>query len=178
MQKVISDVVAILQQESAVTAYELSIAELLSLLQARLEPAARKAEVRLDCSGNVPAIVSIRHANIILLIATNILQNALQATPPNGRVGARVYQSGSNISFEFFDTASGLPPSVQEHLFTPCRSTKSGGTGLGLAISKQLAAHLGADLLLKETGKSGTVFQLNVPEHVFIDADSLTPSGI
>ena len=178
MQKVITDVVSILQQESTVTAYELSIDELLSILSARLEPAARKAEVHLDLTSGARATLSNRHANIVILIATNILQNAIQATPSGGRVGARVSPADAGITFEFFDTAGGLPPSVQEHLFTPCRSTKSGGTGLGLAISKQLATHLGADLTVKQTGPSGTIFQLTVPESVFIEAIELAPSGI
>jgi len=72
----------------------------------------------------------------------------------------------SQVLFEMRDTGPGLPQHILSTLFTPSRSTKSGGTGLGLAISKQLANHIGAELVLKETSQSGTIFQLRVPERV------------
>jgi len=77
------------------------------------------------------------------------------------------------LLIDLHDTGPGLPEPILATLFTPSRSTKSGGTGLGLAISKQLANHIGADLLLKRTSSTGTIFQLRVPERILVKESEL-----
>jgi signal transduction histidine kinase len=80
---------------------------------------------------------------------------------------------GDALAIDLSDSGPGLPDSILATLFTPSRSSKSGGTGLGLAISKQLANHIGADLQLKSTSASGTIFQLRVPEKILVNRSEL-----
>ena len=167
MQKLIGDVVRILQEEKTTESYDLSLEEILGLIRSKLRVEAEKTGVELVTSGGTSDTLPNRDANIVLLIVTNLVQNALQATPEGGRIVVRTHRDSTGGAFEISDTGSGLPAWVRETLFTPCRSRKAGGTGLGLAISKQLANHLGADLTLKQTSSEGTTFELRVPERVF-----------
>jgi signal transduction histidine kinase len=173
MQKVISDIVKILQEEKGSSKYEISIAEWTSLLQSKIEPQAAQAGLCFSAENSDEAILSNKDANILLLVATNILQNAIQATPSGGRLSVQTYFEDDTLLIDLHDTGPGLPEPILATLFTPSRSTKSGGTGLGLAISKQLANHIGADLLLKRTSSTGTIFQLRVPERILVKESEL-----
>jgi signal transduction histidine kinase len=173
MQKVISDIVKILQEEKGASKYEISIAEWSSLLQSKIEPQATKAGLTFHAENSDQAVLSNKDANILLLVATNILQNAIQATPRGGCLSVHTYFDEDTLLIDMQDTGPGLPESIMATLFTPSRSTKSGGTGLGLAISKQLANHMGADLILKRTSREGTVFQLRIPEKILVQESEL-----
>lgn len=168
MQKLIGDVVRIMQEEKTSEQYEITVSELLRLLRSKVEEQAAEAGVELHFLGEQSneATFTNRCGNIVLLIVTNIVQNALHATPRGGQIRVVVRDEAGDIFFQISDTGPGLPPHVQKHLFTPCRSGKTGGSGLGLAISKQLANHLGAELLLKHSSPEGTTFELRVPAQV------------
>ncbi len=62
--------------------------------------------------------------------------------------------------FDVSDTGGGLPETVKASLFQPGQTSKEQGSGLGLAISGQLAASMGAELLLAKSDGNGTTFRL------------------
>lgn len=163
MQNLIGEVVRILGDQQAEAEYELSLAELVEMVSSRVQPAAGAARVQFNVQTEGAATFSNREANLLLLILENLLQNAFQATPAGKSVQLSAKPAGENILFRVQDEGSGLPPGLEERLFTPCRSTKEGGSGIGLAISRQLAAHLEATLELKSSSASGCMFQLTVP---------------
>jgi signal transduction histidine kinase len=174
MQKLIAEVVRILQEEKTVEHYELSVPELFTLLKKKLAPEAEKAGVELVIGETFEETMLNRNANVISLVLTNLAQNAIQATGRGGQVTLNATRTAEGATFEVSDTGPGLPPSLLQNLFTPCRSTKSGGTGLGLAISKHLANHLGAELRLKQSSTEGSTFELRVSERVFASEPALS----
>jgi signal transduction histidine kinase len=136
-------------------------------MRSKLNPQAEKAGLELVIGGGFDEALVNRDANVILLVLTNLVQNAIQATPRGGQITVNAQRNEEGAAFQVSDTGPGLPSHVQHALFTPCKSTKSGGTGLGLAISKHLANHLGAELCLKQSAREGTTFELRIPERVF-----------
>lgn len=164
MHQLIQQIVRLLQEEKTTEKYELSIEEVLSIVREKLEPECEKAGIHFVTQGTMEGSLMNRDGNIVVLLITNLVHNAIQATPKGGVIAVRVGNEDGNAIFEIRDNGPGLPDHILSTLFTPTRSTKSGGTGLGLAISKQLANHIGADLSLKESSASGTVFQIRVPE--------------
>jgi signal transduction histidine kinase len=174
MQKMIAEVVRILQEEKTTELYDLSIAEVFTVIQNKLKPEADKAGVELLITESFEETMLNRNANIVSLVLTNLAHNAIQATPRGGRVTLSAARTSEGATFEVADTGPGFSESMMKSLFTPCRSTKSGGTGLGLAISKHLANHLGAELRLKKTSSQGSTFELSVPESTFVSAPALS----
>jgi len=73
-------------------------------------------------------------------VLDNLLRNAVQATPPGGRVslGARV--RGRLIEFDVVDSGPGIPPEALPHIFESFYTTKppGEGTGLGLSVSQAI----------------------------------------
>ena len=105
-----------------------------------------------------------RDANLAILILENLVQNAIQATPPNCVVKLHIEAATDCWICSVVDQGPGLPPERREALFSPGHSTKPGGSGLGLAISKQLAKQIGAELELKSSTNGGCVFTLSLPQ--------------
>lgn len=172
MQKLIGEIVRILQEEKTSETYEFSVDELFDVLRNKVNAEATKKGVELVLESQCAEIMDNHEANIVLLVLTNLVQNAIQATPAEGRVSIRAERTDAGAAFAVTDTGPGLPASVLPQLFTPCRSSKASGTGIGLAISKHLSNHLGADLRLKQTSPEGTTFELRVPSKVFASAPS------
>lgn len=150
MQALINEIVRVLKEETGVTRYEITLAELVELIVHRTAPRASERGVRLATNiGRENVVLANREANLVLLILENLTHNAIEATPPGKSVRVAATGQTGRIVFEVQDEGPGLPAAVRGALFSPCRSSKPDGNGLGLAISKQLAIHLGAELELK-----------------------------
>jgi signal transduction histidine kinase len=160
MQNMISEIVRVLRDDEADSQYEISLEEFTQMLEAKVQPLARQAQVHFQTRLAADGILRNREANLLSLVLSNLVQNAIQATPKGKRVELRLSALGDKIACEVMDEGPGIPAAQQASLFKPCRSGKPGGSGIGLAISKQLANCIGACLELKETSPQGTVFVL------------------
>lgn len=161
MQDLVNEVVRILREEGSPSQYQLDTNEILQLLENRIQPQARQAQVQLRLHpAKQPVSIPNREANLILLILENLARNAIQASPAGRIVELGGIVTPNQTTFSVSDQGCGIPPSSLPHLFQPVQSSKPGGSGIGLAISHQLATHLGASLELVESSTSGTRFVL------------------
>src|SRR5262245_44201379 len=97
-------------------------------------------------------------------VFANLIQNALQATPPDGTVEVRVGAVGDEtVRVAVRNTGSGIPAELRERIFQPFFTTKSKGTGLGLAIAREVVdAHRG-HIAVASDGVSETTFTVELP---------------
>jgi signal transduction histidine kinase len=160
MQSMINQIVRVLHDEQGATQYELSLRELSEVVEARVRVLARDAGVEFGTEVEGEAILNNREASLISLVLYNLVQNAIQATPQGKTVTLRFVRQQAKVLCQVRDQGPGITDEKRAELFKPCRSSKEGGTGIGLAISKQLAHSVGADLDLKETSSTGSVFEL------------------
>jgi signal transduction histidine kinase len=104
----------------------------------------------------------------------NLALNAVQASRPNQRVRlvaaiATREQLPRGVPFphgavavQVIDEGPGIPARVQDRLFEPFTTTKTGGSGLGLAIAhRAVEAHRG--VVLVDTNERGTRFTMLLP---------------
>ena len=96
-------------------------------------------------------------------VFSNLIQNALEATPPDGIVDIRMEPGDSErVRVAIRNTGEGIPADLTERIFQPFFTTKSRGTGLGLPIARQIVeAHHGF-LSLTSDGVSAT-FVVDLP---------------
>ncbi|MFO8152603.1 ATP-binding protein [Thioalkalivibrio sp.] len=99
----------------------------------------------------------------VFRILTNLIRNAIAAGSRHIRViGSR---EGNRTVIDCEDDGPGLPDSLQGCLFAEKGTGRgTGGAGLGLAIAWELARNHGGDLIMRETGPTGTVFRLLLPD--------------
>jgi len=163
MQAMIHETVALLSDVSTPAAYELTGAELAEIVRRRNAAAATQKGVVFSVDGGFPAALDSHRGSLLCLIASNLVQNAIEATDAGRRVGVTFGAGGGQVAVTVADEGPGIPAAIREHLFEPGRSGRPGGSGLGLAISQLLARQIGATLALERTGPDGTVFRLAVP---------------
>lgn len=162
LRTAVNDVLGLLRDEQVGGAdFDLTVGEVLEVVLAKRRAEAQRRQVRLEVAGRSAALFPNRRASLAALVLQNLVQNALEATPPGGTVTITVRgETGTEVEFRVQDSGSGLPPSVQERLFQPVRSGKEGGSGIGLALSQQLAQQAAGRIELVGTGPAGTTFRL------------------
>jgi signal transduction histidine kinase len=98
----------------------------------------------------------------------NVLLNAIEATPPNGKLIVRtrsfVKPGGEpHVQIEFTDTGCGIPGEYLEEIFTPFFTTKIKGSGLGLSISNQIIQDHRGYIDVESRVNQGSSFFVNLP---------------
>jgi signal transduction histidine kinase len=98
-------------------------------------------------------------------ILSNLLVNALEASPRGGHVKVSGHGNGNGFLFAVEDEGPGVPESARERILQPFFTTKTQGTGLGLAIVARRVAEFGGKLDWQSPVKDGkgTRFEVTLP---------------
>ncbi len=95
---------------------------------------------------------------------TNLLLNALHATPTGGRVSLSAVAEGGRLTVSVADTGPGVAPDQRERIWEPFYTTKQRGTGLGLAIVRKRIEEVGGHARLAPSRPGeGARFELTLP---------------
>lgn len=103
-------------------------------------------------------------------ILTNLVDNAIKYTNPNGKVLLKVLNKKGAIQIDVKDTGIGIPkkdlPLIFEkfHQVDMGESRIVGGTGLGLAICKSLVQEHRGEIWAKSRFNRGTTFSFTLPK--------------
>lgn len=95
-------------------------------------------------------------------VLVNLLQNALDASPPDGRIVIDVQVEGDRCLLSVTDEGPGISEGVRATLFQPFATTKDEGLGLGLVISLDIMRGLGGDLRA-DSHSPGARFTMAIP---------------
>jgi signal transduction histidine kinase len=129
-------------------------------------PEAFPGEGRLRISVLEPAAVPLVAGDSFRLseVLTNLVRNALEATPADETVEVRVTPNGDEaVRLSVRNTGVGIPPEIREKIFQPFFTTKPRGTGLGLAIARQIVEAHGGTIRVDSDGSSTTEFIIDLP---------------
>lgn len=170
LQSLIQQTVALLDERRTQLAYELGAAEIAAALRERHAASAAERHVELTVLTHEEnaAPVSGARGSLLCLVAANLIDNALAASPAGAVVRVTLHATATAWRLSVVDAGPGLPDAVRADLFQPGRSTKPGGTGLGLALSQLMARHVGAELHLVSTGPHGTTFEIVLPTSALV----------
>ncbi|MCZ6463098.1 MAG: PEP-CTERM system histidine kinase PrsK, partial [Proteobacteria bacterium] len=134
------------------------------------------ATVRLEVEGDGHWVAC--DPDQLISMSGHLLQNAIEAAGPAGRITVRLRREGDTSVLEVDDDGPGMTPEfVHEHLHHPFRSTKPGGFGLGLYECRELARKAGGDLAIDSAPGRGTTARLRLPI-ARPDAPDRIPSGL
>jgi C4-dicarboxylate-specific signal transduction histidine kinase len=94
----------------------------------------------------------------------HLVHNALDATPPEGRVWIKASRHSGQVVVEVGDTGAGMSEDfVQNQLFRPFSTTKHSGMGIGSYESLQYVRELGGSITVDSAMARGTVMTVRLP---------------
>lgn len=93
----------------------------------------------------------------------NIIKNAIEATPPKGKVTIALSQSESDVIVEIKDTGIGMNREQLRRLGEPFFSTKEKGTGLGLMVTFSSIQRMKGEINIASHVGKGTSFFITFP---------------
>ncbi|HJY43999.1 MAG TPA: HAMP domain-containing sensor histidine kinase [Propionibacteriaceae bacterium] len=116
-----------------------------------------------------PEVIARADAAKVSSILRNVIDNAMRAAGPQGKLHVVVREHDQFAIAEFWDSGPGVPPSERERIFQRLvrldhgRAGDAGGSGLGLAIARGYARAHGGDLSCEEPHGLGAMFRLVLP---------------
>ncbi len=130
--------------------------------------------VKLDLDVSSAPLMIFGDDDLLHRAVFNLALNAVQASRPQQRVRLVAalatreelprgvpFPHGA-VAVQVIDEGPGIPAQVQDRLFEPFTTTKTGGSGLGLAIAhRAIEAHRG--VMLVDTNERGTRFTVLLP---------------
>jgi signal transduction histidine kinase len=111
--------------------------------------------------------VDVRHLTVAV---SQILENAIQATPPDGLVTVKLTAPSAAAEIQIEDTGSGIAKEALPTLFEQFKSVgdihnrKMGGLGQGLFIAKSLIAGHGGTIQVDSELGEGTRVTIRLPK--------------
>jgi signal transduction histidine kinase len=134
-----------------------------------LGPTARKKGLALSLDATTSARV-LADPNQLQQIAINLVMNAIEATPPGGRVSLALApvtgaDGRAGLELTVSDSGTGINPALLDRVFDPFFTTKppGQGTGLGLAICRDIVREHGGAIEAESRPGEGTTFRVWLP---------------
>jgi len=152
------------QLQSAVSGGKALSVELARLLaEVVRERSAQPPAPRLDV-GDDPCWVEVEVDRLSAVIG-HVVQNAQDATPPDGEVVVRVRGAGGQAIVEIRDNGSGMDEAfVKDRLFQPFYSTKGlTGMGVGAYECRDFVESVGGSVEVQSSPGQGTCFTIMLP---------------
>tara|TARA_R110002072_G_scaffold15905_1_gene63207 strand:- start:258 stop:800 length:543 start_codon:yes stop_codon:yes gene_type:complete len=142
-------------------------ADLASLAESALEALRplgkeRGVELVLEREGQTLAYVDPGQLTQVL---TNLVMNAIQASPRGGVVRVGLRPSRDAWTLEVSDQGAGIPPELRESVLEPFFTTKEigAGTGLGLTVVHGIVSEHGGSLEIDSEPGPGCTIRVVLP---------------
>jgi two-component system, OmpR family, phosphate regulon sensor histidine kinase PhoR len=132
-----------------------------------MRAARKQLALTIDCPPDVPDVQG--DASLLKEVLQNLLDNAMQYTPPGGSIELSAVHRDDQAVFTVSDTGVGIPLAAQERIFErfyrvdAARSREVGGTGLGLSISKHIVEAHGGKIWVESDMGRGSRFHFSIP---------------
>ena len=117
-----------------------------------------------------PALMVPGSGSELTRLFTNLLENAVRHTPPEGTVTVSAMVDARSVTVTVTDTGEGIAPEHLPHLnagerfyrVDAARSAGTGGTGLGLAICRSITEAHGGRMTIESKVGEGTAVRIRL----------------
>ena len=172
LEKLIADMMQLARAQAGISQLKLGPVSLADVIEESLKsyhPVADAKQIQLivpPCE-DLPKVHA--DAEATLIIASNLIGNAIHYTPQGGVVRVHCRSAGKFVALVVEDNGVGIPKSEQKRIFErfyrveKSRDTGVGGTGIGLSIVKNLTMTLGGEVRVSSKPGEGAKFEVLLP---------------
>jgi signal transduction histidine kinase len=126
----------------------------------------RKSQVKIEVdAGGAPGVLPVPSA-LLRQAVYNLVQNAVEASPPGGIVKVRAWVERSVFWLSVRDQGPGVPDEMKEKIFEPFMTTKrelkTAGMGLGLSLVRRSVQALGGRIEIHDADGGGAEFRIRL----------------
>ncbi len=140
--------------------------ELVTTVVSLFQATAREYNIELTCEVTTRVSLPGKHISVLRDSLSNILLNALQATPRGGQITVKVTTTTTSLLISVKDSGSGVTPDIRERIWEPFFTTRQRGTGLGLSIVRKRMQEIGGSASLVSHEGNGSTFHLQIPHEI------------
>ena len=122
-------------------------------------------------------LIARGHDERLERVLGHLVQNALDASVPAGKVWITIERRNDRALVEIGDTGQGMSKEfIRDRLFKPFQSTKEAGMGIGAYESAQYIRELGGEILVDSEPGRGTRITVSLPLFVIRTESDLRES--
>ncbi|MDR6602510.1 two-component system OmpR family sensor kinase [Achromobacter deleyi] len=167
--RLVEQLLSMARHESAVAPSPAGPVDLADVLRQALSetlPQANAKSISIELEGAAQAPLQ-GHRDALVLLARNLLDNAVKHTPEGKHIRLRLEQTADKTQFVIDDEGPGIAPAERERVFDRfyrAEGNTQHGSGLGLSIARAIAERHGARILLEDApGGSGLRARVEFP---------------
>ena len=171
MTDLVEDLLHIARNESirseTILSEDVNLQKLIEKLISRIKLESNKKNIRINVEGTI--ISSIKgNANNLERAIQNILKNAINYTPKDGKIKVSLNQERNSCSIKVLDTGVGIKESDLPYVFDRFYKAEhsrndASGSGLGLPIAKQIIEQHGGTIKIVSKLNNGAEIIITIP---------------
>lgn len=106
------------------------------------------------------------HAEALKQVITNLVMNAIAASPSKSDVVVRIWADKGDMVFSVMDKGMGMSADKAEKVFEPMYTDwpDKTGMGLGLALAREIVENINGQINVRSKENKGSVFEVRIPE--------------
>jgi two-component system sensor histidine kinase CreC len=139
------------------------VREAISAIEPRLDK--KQLVMDCDCEATTPIVQGDRF--LLGQAIANLLDNAVDFSPPGGRIEIRLLRDGQNLRLQVSDSGPGVPDFARDRVFERFyslpRPDGARSSGLGLSFVREVAVLHGGEIRLGNGDKGGAIAEFTLP---------------
>jgi signal transduction histidine kinase len=173
LQTILNDLLAASQIDAdklEINLQEVNVSALLArLVETFAGLAWSRKRVQVTLTGGQDDTVAAADPQRLEQVLVNLVQNAVQHTPPGGLVALEVHQESERVCIDVEDSGEGIAPEDLPHIwekyhhFGASQKSIRAGTGLGLSLVKELTEAMGGSVSVESLAGQGSLFRVQLP---------------
>jgi two-component system sensor histidine kinase RegB len=144
------------------------------LLDKAIEGLPQRERIRSAIAGEAEHVQLFLPARAVAQAVRGVLENALQASPPESSVLVHANKTAERCAIVVEDRGPGMPPEVLSRVGEPFFTTKEPGKGMGLGLflTRVVLERIGGGVAIDSRPGEGTRVELSVPLRAYSTPDS------
>ncbi len=129
----------------------------------------KEKQLRVSVKNEARTKMMFQDPELVRELFANVISNAVKYTKDKGRVKITIADEGPMVLVRVTDTGMGIPEDEHDQVFSKFFRARNiveagyKGTGLGLYAAKEIAKHLGGDIVFVSVPDQGSTFTIKLP---------------